>query len=329
MPPPRPVADAALEHSDLVEELAAGADGTARGMTPALTGDPNRWRDAVVTQAPRLLALQAAAVAAAAPAVTAMFDAQGGDGGTDGDLAPAAFEDFTDGGGSWMRNLVYAPPSAYADAIGTGAGATLARARGAYVARAIVLDGIRDASRAAVGTSMLTRRRFKGWVRVLRGKSCGRCAILAGRRYFVSGFQRHPNCDCYHAPAAEALDGWETNPSSYFDSLTAAEQDALFGEAGAEAIRLGADMNQVVNARKGMGLVSAYGRDVLATTEGTTVRGIAGQRLAAEQGLRRNGRYRSAVAPRLMPDEIFQLAEQEGWSREETLRQLRRFAYIV
>lgn len=138
------------------------------------------------------------------------------------------------------------------------------------------------------------------------------------------------NCDCKHIPGAEAIDDWTVDPKQYFLSLTAEEQVDRFGEAGAEAIRLGADMSQVVNAEKGVSTVTAYGREVLRTLEGTTRRGIAGQRLAAE-GFEKQpaNRYGFAMTPRLMPDEIFRQAELLGWDREEILRQLRRFAYVI
>lgn len=93
--------------------------------------------------------------------------------------------------------------------------------------------------------------------------------------------------------------------------MSRADQDAIFSEGGAEAIRRGADPAQVVNATKGVTVVS--GQRV--TTEGTTRRGLAGQRLQGQA--------------RLMPDEIFLLAEQEGWTREQTLAALYRYAYLV
>lgn len=352
MPPPQPVADVALEHSGTVETLTEQADGITKGITPAVT-DPARWRDAVATEAPNLLGLQAVGVAEAGTYVSRVFEAQGADPAADAEVVPEAFLDFTDGGGSWMRNLVYAPPSAYRDAIAAGVGDTLARYRAAYVARAIVADGMRDASRAAVGTSMVSRRRFKGYVRMLRGKSCARCAILAGRRYFVSGFRRHPRCDCINVPMAEDTGrDWTTSPSRYFDSLTAAEQDAIFTKAGAETIRLARNtevtMGQVVNARQGMTVTSSFGRDVSTTSYGTSVRGLYGgydvqpdgtlvRRPGGDTtrqviGTNANGSTRTlrfANTPRLMPDEIFQLAETEGWDRAEVLRQLQRFGYIT
>lgn len=42
-----------------------------------------------------------------------------------------------------------------------------------------------------------------------------------------------------------------TGPGDYFESLDRAEQDKIFTKAGAQAIRDRADINQVVNARRG------------------------------------------------------------------------------
>lgn len=331
MPPPRPVADIAEADGDLQATLSATASRTA---TQLVTGqamrDPRRWRDAVADSGPNLLALQAAGVAEAAAYLTAVLAAQGAAPDAEADLNPSSFLDYTDGGGSWLRNLVYAPPSAYQQSVAAGASPATALVRAQFVASAVAGDGVADAGRAARLTSMFTRPAVKMWVRALRGTSCARCAILAGRRYFVSGFQRHNRCDCYMIPAAEdSSDDWTTDPDAYFRSLSIQDQDTTFTRAGAEAIRLGANMSQVVNARDGITVVSAYGRDVQATTTGTTVRGLAGQRLATEAGTRQTSRGRSAVAPRLLPDEIFQIGAEEGWDRAEVLRQLRRFAYIV
>src|SRR5688500_1052764 len=69
----------------------------------------------------------------------------------------------------------------------------------------------------------------------------------------VSGATHDYRCDCVHIPVAEdTSDDLRTNPRAYFDSLSVAEQDKAFTKAGAEAIREGADMNQVINARRGM-----------------------------------------------------------------------------
>jgi hypothetical protein len=146
-----------------------------------------------------------------------------------------------------------------------------------------------------------------------------------------------------------------TDPAAYFRSLSAAEQNRVFTNAGAEAVRAGADIGQVVNARRGArglapagarltdaeaqmlrgGLVrgrlqsvDVAGQQVFVTTEGTTRRGLAGQRLGAKQtGTKQQGaRYRSARTPRLMPESLMQIA---GDDRAELVRLLRRFGYIV
>ena len=81
-----------------------------------------------------------------------------------------------------------------------------------------------------------------------------------------------------------------------------AEQDRVFGKAGAQAIRDGADIARVVNARRGM--YTAGGLRL--TREATTRRGI--------------GR-----PVRLMPEEIYR---QANGNRGEALRLLRLHGYI-
>lgn len=122
------------------------------------------------------------------------------------------------------------------------------------------------------------------------------------------------NCDCIHVPAAEDdPDDVRTDPAEYFRSLSKADQDRLFTKSGADAIRDGADIGQVVNARRGM--TTAGGR--LITREGATRRGFAGKRLGAPSGGR---------AERLMPESIYKLADG---NRETALRLLREHGYIL
>lgn len=86
-----------------------------------------------------------------------------------------------------------------------------------------------------------------------------------------------------------------------------------------------------------------FGQQVFTTTEGTTRRGLAGQRLIDEgarlQGeaaetvtrMTRNGLAQRRVKrqrvqiPRLMPESIYELAT----SREDAIRLLKRFGYIL
>ncbi|APU20940.1 hypothetical protein [Actinoalloteichus sp. GBA129-24] len=287
------------------------------------SGDPDAWLDRVRLIGDELLRLQVLAAALADAYLSDVLDMQGADPRSDGEVDPSAFADLTDGGGSWLRLLVYAPTSVARIEDG------IDRAR--WVAQSIALTGMQDVGRSAVSAAMWSRRAATGYVRMLVPPSCARCAILAGRVYRrVTAFRRHPRCDCRHVPQAEdSGDDWSTDPATYFRSLSDAEQDRIFTSAGAQAIRDGADISQVVNARSGITTVTAYGRTVQATTTGTTTRGTAGQRLAEEAGTDRDGRNRRARTPRLMPDEIYQAAELEGWSRDEVLRQLFRFGYII
>lgn len=163
---------------------------------------------------------------------------------------------------------------------------------------------VADTGRAAASVDIAVRPGV-GYVRMLSTPSCPRCVVLAGKFYrWNTGFQRHPKCDCRHIPSKENIAGdVTTDPYEYFRSLSGEDQDRLFTESGANAIRDGADMFQVVNSRRGMkpgGLV---------TTEGTSRRGNFGR-----------GR-----PPRLTPEGIY----SQGLPREETLRLLERNGYIL
>jgi hypothetical protein len=126
------------------------------------------------------------------------------------------------------------------------------------------------------------------------------------------------NCDCVHVPVTDpdVADEVKTDPRTYFDSLSRAEQDRIFTNAGAQAVRDGADLNQVVNARRGMYSAGSVGGTLSATTEGMTRRGFAG---------RPTGPLGKGGFIRLMPESIYQLSG----SREETLRLLRRYGYLT
>jgi len=135
------------------------------------------------------------------------------------------------------------------------------------------------------------------------------------------------NCDCRNIPASESVAGDLTvDPHDYFASLSPEQQDRIFTKAGAEAIRNGADVNQVVNARRGMRAAQVGGRDVLITSEGTTRRGLAYHRLSQSAGQDiKAGRYRSARRPRLMPETIRAIATDQA----DYLRLLRANGYLI
>lgn len=324
---PSSVAEVGRTYANLVDEVVADALAALEQSFRKGRSSPEAWRDAVQSIGDRLLLMQVAIASMADPYLNDVLESQNADPSSDGDVDPAAFADLTDGGGSWLQALVFAPNS-------TREPGRDWTTRFDFVASSIVKTGLTDTARSSVQSGMQARGSCEYYVRMLRGKSCARCAVLAGRKYKSAvAFRRHKRCDCAHIPGPEAIDDWTVNPDTYFRSLTAEEQSDRFGKAGAEAIRLGADMSQVVNAEKGVSVVSAYGVDVLRTLEGTTKRGIAGQRLGEEGFAKTTGlkssRYAHSRTPRLMPDEIFLQAERLGWDREEILRQLKRFAYVL
>lgn len=196
----------------------------------------------------------------------------------------------------------------------------------------VVTTILEDAARAAETVAFAQRPWLDGYVRMLDPKNpCSRCVILAGRFYLHNeGFERHEKCRCKHIPHAENMPlDTLTNPDAYFRSLSRAEQDRIFTTAGAEAVRLGADITQVVNARRGMRTaqinergwipkgrmtpVDAFGRRVYVTTEGVTKRAV---------GRRAMGKDRPF---RLMPESILAIATD----REDQIRLLRLYGYLT
>jgi hypothetical protein len=149
-----------------------------------------------------------------------------------------------------------------------------------------------DASRTAAVVDAATRPAVTGYVRSLQPPSCSRCAILAGRVYPTdTGFARHPRCDCIMTPTTLAA-----GRDLVTDPMVAFERGQVRGlsKADTEAIRVGADIDQVVEVRrKRAGL--AVGSSVIAR------------------------------AGRMTPEGIMRLAE----GRADAVRLLRRFGYLV
>ncbi|WP_284294547.1 hypothetical protein [Luteimicrobium album] len=184
-------------------------------------------------------------------------------------------------------------------------------------------DTGREAESLAMGT-----RRVRTYVRMLVPPSCPRCTILAGQVSHTSqAFPRHTNCDCRNIPLNESIAGdYTTDPHAYFHSLTKDQQNEVFGEGDAEAVRSGADIFQVVNAHRNTRLAQVGGRKVWLTSEGTTRRGFAYSRLSTSAGKDiKAGRYRRTNRPRLMPSTIRRIAT----SREDYLRLLYANGYVI
>lgn len=275
-------------------------------------------------------------------AVTAAQEQAAAEGAAYVSAAVAAQEAIPDAGGSVVASALAGIASDGRDlasllgwpVIGAkrmlGDGAALPDAMGAAERQLMMMVGtqVADAGRVAAGVGMAADRAVAGYERVVTLPACSRCIILAGRAYpWSSGFQRHPLCDCVHVPVTH--DEWRRDrpgnfPDRIFEQMSAFEQAKVFGKAAAEAIRAGADIGQVVNARRGM--ISAGGRRY--TSEGITARGLAGKRLGQLAKVR-GSRYRVSQIPRLMPEQIYAEAKRLGWDRDQVIRQLTRFGYIT
>jgi hypothetical protein len=202
----------------------------------------------------------------------------------------------------------------------------------------IVNSEVMDAGRGSAGVAMVANRTVTGYIRNIRPGACSRCAILAGRWYrYDADFDRHKHCQCYGTPSTRARPGRFTDPMRFFHGLSRAEQNRRFTIGGAAAIRDGADIYSVVNASRSVRTLDTYGRKVVTTLEGTTRRGDFYRRMLREAEQRTGQRFARSMSdveqglprfrlktPRLMPGEIYELAE----SRDELIRLLRRFGYL-
>lgn len=216
--------------------------------------------------------------------------------------------------GRELESLLYQPALRTLEAVDAGASPAEALTVGRLSLDMIVRTQVADAGRAADGIAVASRPRV-GYVRHVSSGACSRCVVLAGTFFrWNAGFLRHPHCLCVHVPTVEAqARGIMRSPRGYFDSLSTAEQDRVFTRAGAEAIRDGANMGRVVNARRGM---------QTAGESRTTV---------DAQGRVVNERHRTLAGPlthrrRLMPEEIYRRA---GDDREAALRLLRQNGYLI
>ena len=282
----------------------------ARGAARRVRGNPLRLLEVVTAH-------QVLAATAGARAVTDMLDEQGIDAAPVAQVRPSAPVGWASDGREMLGLL-------------------------AFVARAdvtpaefdrVIVTQVADAGRMGETLGMATRPKPLEYVRMVQPGACSRCVVLAGRRYRMrDAFERHPGCNCVHIPVLEAADDYRLDPKAYFDQLSASEQDRTFTKAGAEAIRLGADPSQVVNARAGMSTAQvakrgagdrwtasgrltrtrAFGQDVFTTTEGMTKHGVA-------------YKARGGKKVRLMPESIIELADTPA----ERIRLLKAHGYIT
>lgn len=321
------------QQARLAKLAAAEAAKLWRGMDPArLDASFDSFADRLFYL---MTGVQFAAASAADPYTTAVLAAQDLDPEAMGALVPQSLAGVASDGRD-LGSLLYEPVIATKAAIGAGATTDRALATGLANLDMIVRTQTADAGRVGTGVSLTARPHADGYRRMVVGRTCPRCIILAGRFYqWNQGFDRHPRCDCIHIPASEdTAEAVATDPAKIFAAMSPAERDKVFGKAAAQAIRDGADMSQVVNARRGV--YTAGGR--LLTREGTTARGLHGGYFVNEQGklvrrdrvkISRKDRKAGKKAPgqqRLMPEEIYR---QSGGDRDKALSLLRDNGYIT
>lgn len=214
---------------------------------------------------------------------------------------PSAFAGFAPDGRD-LAGLLYSPATTAKTLIANGAEPPAALRSAGKALDRILKTVVADTARQSGSVDIATRP-GTGYVRVVVGNTCKDCVILAGKFYrWNAGFKRHPGCDCIHQATTEALSpGAITDPLEHFNSLTEAEQNELWGEGEAQAIRDGGDIYRVYN--------SGRGHKGMTTLEGTGKRGFA----------------RGIEGGRLTPDGIYATAK----NREEALALLERHGYIL
>lgn len=310
-----------------VRQAADTAQDIWRTVTAAALDES--WRAAGPALQLATTAGQSRAAATADPYVAGIVAAEGAVSEPGGSLAVQQFAGRTADGRS-LLSLLYEPVIETKWRMLTGSSEREAMRGGLATLIRAVSTEVADAGREAAGVSLAGNRTVRGYVRVLSPPSCGRCVLLAGQQYrYNTGFQRHPYCDCVHQPTTLQRKGATTNPKAYFERLSAAEQDRAFTKAGAQAIRDGADMGQVINARRSMYTADSYGQRLRSTYDATTKRGryfrLERQR-AIERGLvPPSGKGFKLTAHRLLPEEIYKRAG----SREELVSMLRRYGYLI
>lgn len=300
-------------HYGLVREQEARALATAtrhwRKLGPNWIGQA--WAERIPTVAAAITNAQRTAATSALVSGALALGEQSTWAAPDGLVDPDAFAGLAADGRN-LDTLLRAPAITARTLIADGMEPAQALAAGGRQLSMIVLTEIADAGRGAAGVQIAARPRV-GYVRMLNPPSCSRCVVLAGRFYrWNQGFLRHPRCDCKHVPTmvtdqAEAFaEGLIDDPYEAFNRMSEAEQNRVFTNAGARAIRDGADMYQVVNARRGMKYRGAF------TSEGTSKHGWAGQILRRGQ-------------KRMTPETIYRLNP----NREQAVEALRAQGYIT
>lgn len=280
----------------LAGRLTAILVGLWRAVPPAAVGQV--WGQQLPQAVGAFTVAQQVAAGMADGYTRTVLAAQGLDPAPAGAVDPGAFAG-TGASGFPLEDLLSIPAQAVESAVGAGAPIGAAASSGEGLLSRYAHTETGDAGRLST-QSALTARRVGGYVRVVTPGCCARCAILAGRWYrYNASFLRHPGCSCQGVPAGSedgaVAEGFVTDAKALFDE----GKVSGLSQAESQAIALGADPAQVVNARDGM--YAAGGRSY--TSSGTTRRGVAGARILARSMAEAKGAplavYRNFAVDRL------------------------------
>lgn len=185
---------------------------------------------------------------------------------------------------------------------------------------------VADAGRHTAGLAISARPGLV-WMRAVNPPCCKRCAVLAGKTFRRNAdFDRHPQCDCTAIPSIEdRADDVRTH--------VGVDQIKDLSKAERQAILDGADMNQVINAKRsgnrwwtGEGTTTtsyaSYVRREVAKLRGKTLKTTGTQ--AGPRGAAKAYTVRR-LGPRPTPAAIYRYAG----SHEEAIRLLHAEGYIV
>lgn len=216
--------------------------------------------------------------------VASAMAAQGGTAIPEALLIAEAFAGIAPDGGP-LETLLFLPAIGVQRRLAAGMTGEQAMLGGLADMARYAATSVSDTARSSVQVGMAADRQCVAYTRVVKLPACSRCIVLAGQQYrYSEGFLRHPNCDCQTVPLREADWDGVQSPKELAASMPERERRRVFGADGARAIDEGADIGQVVNARRGMGQAHVFGRDLAVTSEGTTRRGLYGAQLRRAGG---------------------------------------------
>lgn len=321
-----PAPEVALQHAAARKALAARVGAYAETLW--LTVDPAAIAASWAAKLPSLLTIvvgaQLQSASTADTYVAGAVEAAGVSAATNLAVDASAFAGLAADGRD-LATLLYEPAVTALSAVKSGRTVAESMTSGRASLSMIVRTEVADAGRNADQTAMTSRRTITGYVRVVVGKTCSRCVILAGRWYSVNaGFNRHPRCDCIGLPSSQARAAdLLQDPDKVYAGMTASERSrAGWSKADQAAIAEGADLNQVTNIHRKGGLYVVGGKQ--ATREGTTKRGLfGGYELDPKTGVLRP--RKPSDRPRLTPNQIFADAKD----REDAIRLLRENGYLL